>query len=184
MRPVPLVIHICGWPGSGKQAIGTALAYRIGGRLIDNHLMIDPASAIYDRGDSGHSHLRAQVREAVFEHALKLSLGVPIIFTNALADTPADHGLYAPFDAFAQQRGARLLAVTLVISEEENVKRLLDSGRIGRSKLMDRDVLLSHRAELELLRPEGAIDVCVDGLTAEQAADQIAVLCGNEVAHG
>lgn len=184
MSSAPRVIHICGWPGSGKQTIGRALAARIGGRLIDNHLMISPASAVYPRGHPGHLKLRRQVQQVVFDHALQLPRDVPIIFTNALADTPEDHALFAPFVEFAAQRGARMVAVTLEISEQENLARLMDPKRIGRGKLMDTGILRSHRAELELLRPAGAIDVPVDGLTAEEVADRIAGLCDNEVSRG
>lgn len=184
MRSAPLVIHICGWPGSGKQTIGRALAAKIGGRLIDNHLMISPASAVYNRGQPGHLKLRQQVQIGVFDHALDLPADVPIIFTNALAETPEDRALFAPFAEFARQRDARMMAVTLEISGSENEARLTDPKRIGRGKLMDISILRSHRVKLALLRPEGAIDLTVDGLTAEEAADQIVGFFQREVSHG
>lgn len=68
MDTAPL-IHIGGWPGAGKRTIGRIVADYSGGRLIDNHLMLDAAGAIYDRGVPGWSVLREEVREAVFAHA-------------------------------------------------------------------------------------------------------------------
>ena len=69
------VIHICSWPGAGKATIGRILARRLGGRLIDNHLALDPASALFDRSDPRHRPLRARLRSTIDAAALPLQGG-------------------------------------------------------------------------------------------------------------
>ncbi|WP_417523876.1 AAA family ATPase [Marinovum sp.] len=167
------VIHLCGWPGSGKATIGRCLAAALGGRLIDNHLMLDPASALFDRSDPRHARLREGLRRAIYDAARGLPEDVALVVTDALAETERDRQLFAPTEALAQARGAPLLAVTLAISPEENLRRLTDPPRQARSKLTDPDVLTSLRADHRLLRPAGAITVDVTDLSAEEAATAI-----------
>ncbi|MEM9551554.1 MAG: AAA family ATPase [Pseudomonadota bacterium] len=164
------VIHICGWPGSGKATIGRVLARRMGGRLIENHLMIDPAAALFERGTPAFDNLRAAVRAAILDAAETLPPEISLIVTDALAASEADRALFAPTVTLARSRGATLVAVTLEISADENRRRLLDPARSGRSKLQDPDVLDGLRHEHELLRPEGAVPLDVTTLSATEAA--------------
>jgi len=41
------IIHINGRPGSGRRSIGQIPAALIGGRLLDNHTMLNPAEALH-----------------------------------------------------------------------------------------------------------------------------------------
>ena len=164
------IIHICGWPGSGKATIGRALATHLNGRLIDNHLMLDPASALYGRDEPEHAALRAAVREAIFAAARDLPDHVALVMTDALADSDADKALFAPTQKLAHDRGADLLPITLEIDAVENRKRLTDPTRQARSKLMDPIVLAELRAKHRLLRPSGAITVDVTALKPNAAA--------------
>lgn len=174
------VIHICGWPGAGKHTIAKALAPRINGRVLDNHLMLDPASALFDRGDMHHKAMRAEIREIIYRYAENLPMDVPLVVTDALADTAADHALFAPTQALAAARRARLLPVTLSLAAEENIRRLTDPSRAGRSKLMQAEVLTQLRQENNLLQAEGAVVVDVTALSAERAASKIVQCLGLE----
>ncbi|MCG7518491.1 hypothetical protein [Ruegeria sp. Ofav3-42] len=173
MRDEPLTIHIVGWPGSGKRTIGLALADMLGGRLIDNHLMLNPASALFDRSDPRHAVLRRTVRSSIYDAAMTLAANVPLIFTDALEESPADHKLIAPTLDFARRRGGRFQSFVLQLSEKENLQRLCDPERRGRSKLMDPDILKKYRRDLSLLRLDGQIEIPVDSLSPKEAADAI-----------
>ncbi len=164
------VIHIGGWPGAGKLTVAKALAQRLGARLLHNHLMLDPANAVYDRGALGHGQLRAEVRAAVFAHAKALPAQVPIVLTDALADEPAADPLFQPTKDLAKARGARLLAVVLDLSIDENLRRLTDPSRHGRSKLTDPDILRNIRARDRLFVPEGGKVIDVTTQSPQQAA--------------
>ena len=180
MPDQPLVIHIGGWPGSGKRTIATELAKLCGGRVIDNHLILNPASAVFDRGQAGHVELRQSIRAVIYEAALTLPPTVPLILTDALAEMPTDWALFAPTQELAKKRGGRLRSFVLSLSQQENVRRLTAVERKDRGKLMDTDVLLGFRDKLELLRPEGCTDVSVDDLSPREAAEHIYILCCEE----
>lgn len=173
MPEEPLTIHIVGWPGSGKRTIGLALADMLGGRLIDNHLMLNPASALFDRSDPRHAALRRIVRSSIYDAAMTLAASVPLIFTDALEESPADRALIAPTLDFARRRGGRIQPFTLQISEQENLRRLCDPERRGQSKLMDPDILKKYRRDLSLLRLEGQIEIPVGSLSPKEAAGVI-----------
>lgn len=173
MTTVAPVIHICGWPGSGKMTIGRVLAKQIGGRLLHNHLALDPANALFARSDPAHFDLREALRRQIYKAALTLPPDVPLIVTDALQEAEFDRRLFAPTQTLADQRGARLLAVTLGISATENRRRLTQPDRVTRSKLTQVDVLETLRDTCTLLRPAGAILIDVSNLNAQSAADKI-----------
>jgi hypothetical protein len=53
-----LILHINGWPGSGKLTIGRIVAGRLGARLLDNHTVLNPAEALFERDDPLHGWLQ------------------------------------------------------------------------------------------------------------------------------
>ncbi|MEM9580322.1 MAG: nucleoside kinase [Pseudomonadota bacterium] len=167
------IIHIGGWPGAGKRAIGTELAKRMGGRLIDNHIMLDAARAIYERGTLGSSALREEVRAVLMSHAVKLPPGIPIILTDALANEAAAIPLFQYALDLARDRNAPLHCFVLDLSDTENLRRLQDSGRTGRAKLRDPEVLKHIRANDELYFPENAHRIDVTDLSISDAAECI-----------
>lgn len=181
MTTVAPLVHLCSWPGAGKYTIGRALAGRIGGRLLHNHLALDPANALYDRSEPRHALFRADLRGLIYREALHLPNNIPVIITDALEETPHDHALFAPTEALAAARKAPLRTVTLTIAEDENLRRLMDPSRAARSKLMRPEVLERLRADCVLLRPTGAIAVDVTDLSPDAAAVEIVRRLGLEV---
>ena len=98
------VIHIGGWPGVGKRTIGQIVADRLQGRLIHNHLMLDAARAIYERGTEGSARLREDIRTVIMDHARKLPADTAIVLTDALAEEAAARPLIQPTLDLAQAR--------------------------------------------------------------------------------
>ena len=168
------LIHICGWPGSGKRTIARHLADLIGGKVIHNHLMLDPAGALFDRGTPDHSVLREEVRGVIYRAALTMPPDVPLIVTDALAASDAVSPLITSTLTLAVQRDSDVIPIVLDISAAENARRLTDPSRIGSGKLTDRAVLQSLRDAHALLHLPGAIVFDVTDLSAEQAAHLIA----------
>lgn len=168
------VIHIGGWPGAGKRTIGRLVAKNLAGRLIDNHLMLDAARAIYDRGTQGSVELREEVRAVILNHARKLPLDVPLVLTDALADEPVAPALLQPTLDLAAARSAPLHAFLLDLDIDENLARLTNPARHGTAKLVDPEVLKRLRQNQRLFGPEGAVTLDVSRMTAFEAA---AVMC-------
>ncbi len=167
------VIHINGWPGSGKLTIARALAHLIQAQVLHNHLFLDAAGAVFHRGTEGHKRLRADVTCLLLDAARTLPGDVPIIVTNALADTPEDRKLLDPFLQLAADRQARMLHVVLDITLEENCRRLANPARAQHSKLTDPGYLKALRTEHQLLSPPGTHPLDVTQLDPTLAASHI-----------
>jgi dephospho-CoA kinase len=174
--PASLVIHINGWPGSGKLTIARHLAERLGARLADNHTLINPAEALFARSDPLYRSLRSAVRQSVFEHLEKAPGEQSFVFTDALSDDAADTRAFEDCAALARKRGARFVAVVIDCDVEENLKRLTRAGRRKLHKLTDPDVLLGLRRAHRLLRGKSdqLIEIDVTALGADEAAAAIA----------
>jgi hypothetical protein len=174
-----LIVHINGWPGSGKLAIGRHLATLLHARLLDNHTLINPAACLFDRTDPHYWTLRKVVRSAVFEYAARVPLTTPLILTDALAHEPKDHEIFEACIELAKQRRARLIAAVLDCDEQENMRRLISVGRAERLKLTDAAYLRTLRTTYELLRPTGVsrIDLDISTQSAMEVADALFERC-------
>jgi thymidylate kinase len=170
-----LLIHINGWPGCGKWTIARVLARRLGGKLVDNHVMLNPAEALFDRADPLYWSLRKAVRAAVLDHAARLDPKIPLIFTDALADDATDRAVFEQYRDLAVQRGARLASVMLDCEPDENIRRLTRAGRAELHKLTRPEVLAQLRADYRLLRPDDVpiIEIDVTRLSPDAAAGAI-----------
>ncbi len=169
------IVHLNGWPGSGKRTVGAVLAAKSGARLLDVHVMLNPAEALFERDDPLHAALREAVRSLVMDHAAKLAPGMALILIDPLADDTAGAALFNQFQDLATRRGARLLSVRLEITPEENIRRLQTPSRAEHRKLTRPDILLHMRDRYELLRPQRADAMTIDvtHLSAEAAATRI-----------
>lgn len=173
-----LIIHLNGWPGVGKLTIGCELAALTGARLLDNHTIINPAEALFDRRDPLNRSLRQAVRAVIFEHLVRMRPG-PLILTDALSDDPFDSAVFDDYRTLAKQRGAALVAVVLDCAPEENAQRLVVAGRAERRKLTDPGILASLRADHRLLRAPGLplVELDVGALAPAEAAAILAQRC-------
>jgi predicted kinase len=174
-----LIIHINGWPGSGKLTIAREMAREMGARLLDNHTIINPAQAMFERRDPLHYSLRKALRAAIFDHLRQMRQGATLILTDALSDDAYDSGVFDEYRALAVQRDATLVAVVLDCSPERNAERLAAAGRAERHKLTSQAVLDGLRANHRLLRAPGLplVELDVSELSATQAARTLAERC-------
>ncbi len=170
------MVHLNGWPGSGKVTIGRRLAKMIGGQMVDEHLMAAPADMLFTRRETLNRTLRIDIRKAVFSHILRAPRAMSFIFSDSLADHPQDIETFESYRELAERRRARLLAVVVECSEEENLRRLKLQGREERKKFTDPKRMHKLRTEHRLLRSERVemMEIDVTRLSAEQAAEAIA----------
>ncbi|MBB2840848.1 UNVERIFIED_ORG: gluconate kinase [Rhizobium etli] len=128
-KPASRIVHINGWPGTGKLTVGRLLAKGLGARLIDNHMLLNPAEALFARGNPLHESLREQIRRAVFDHAARADPAESFVFTDALSDDADDSAMFSWYLDLAAARGADLVALLLDCAPEENARR--SSRRAG-----------------------------------------------------
>lgn len=155
------VIQINGWPGVGKMTVGRMLAEALRGRLLDNHLVLDPAFAMFPLGSDEWWRLGFKLRRAVFAAAREIPSGVPLVMTNILyEDCRASRKVLAMIRSLAAHRQAPVVAVTLTASPDEHARRVASPER-GRNKLTDPARALGTRGN-PLLRPAADVQVEVD----------------------
>lgn len=170
------ILHINGWAGSGKRTIAAALAAQTGARLIDNHALLNPVQALYDRDSPRAPGFRQALRDLIFAELRTLPDDTKLIFTDALADDTYCRGLFDDVRSLATDKCASLTSVILEIEASENIRRLTDTARAPLRKLRDPDVLHHLRQTEQLL--EGPADqtlhLDVTTLSAQDAADTLA----------
>src|SRR5262245_31995550 len=98
-----IIVHINGWPGCGKLTIARPLARRLDAKLIDNHTLLNPAEALFDRADPLHASLRQEVRTVVLNHAARMPAGTALLFTDALSDDADDQKAFDDYRALARR---------------------------------------------------------------------------------
>lgn len=164
-KPLPLpLIHINGYPGTGKLTIAQQLltklnsTAKIPAKLIHNHLLINPADAILHRTQPGYQTLRKKLRAAVLSSLEQepATYQTAYIFTDFQSSDTVGAGVCAEYASTAAKRGCRLLSVVLHCGEEENLRRLVEVGRAAAGKLTDWNVVRGFREG-------GASIYCFDG---------------------
>ncbi|EJZ20429.1 AAA family ATPase [Rhizobium sp. Pop5] len=174
-KPASRIVHINGWPGTGKLTVGRLLAKKLGARLIDNHMLLNPAEALFARSNPLHASLRGQIRRAVFDHAARADPAESFVVTDALSDDEQDSAMFSWYLDLAAARGAELIAVLLDCAPEENVRRLVSPGRSEQLKLTDTAKLQQLRANYKLLRglAEHTVEIDTTKLSPEETAARI-----------
>lgn len=175
MDVVNTVLLINGFPGVGKLTSARILAHRLGARLLDNHTLLNPAEALFERGDPRWLALRKDVRAVVLAHATALAPRTNIVLTDALAEEGMRREFFEDYRRLASARAARLVPVILTCTLEENIRRLTSPGRAEARKMVNPELLTYGRTKFALLRPAGLdiIDLDVTGLTPEATANAI-----------
>jgi hypothetical protein len=171
IAPRPFLLLLNGFPGVGKLTIARNLLNLLAPastdhstpstgpkiRLLDNHLLIDPVSAIEPERTASHYSLRRSFRELAFSAIKSLPGDMVILMTSCLSDTEEGRSQFAEVLAVAEGRGCPMVVLNLVCGVEENGRRVECEERRGsangveKGKLTDRALLERFRAEYELL---------------------------------
>ena len=170
-----MIIHLNGWPGSGKLTVARVVARKLEARLLDNHTLHDVAARLCDRHTREYWDVYYQVRDVAFKRVRALPLHEVLVMTNALTlESDRERQVWAGVKALAVDRGVPLVAVTLQCSLEENVRRITSEGR-HHSKLTDPAPLLEWRSTLTLLTDGSVPSLAIDNTNRipDQVADEI-----------
>jgi broad-specificity NMP kinase len=170
-----MIIHLNGWPGSGKKTIGEALSRLMGARFIHNHLLHDVAIVCAGFESQQRWELYEIVRAAAYDALKRQPAAEIFVMTNALCnDTPREELAWKHVVALAMARNVPLVPVVLELSADENVRRLESPERLGR-KMTDAATLRGWFTTNSIQRPDvpEVIVIDVSDMSAEEAARAI-----------
>lgn len=140
------LIHINGFPAVGKLTIARKLVellQQFDAKLVHNHLLIDPASAVLPRSSPDYQPLRRAIRDAVFNSLAESqdTWRSMYIFTDFQSDDDVGRSVMAEYRVLAERRNCTLIPITLSCSKEENLRRLVTPQRTVFSKLTDLELV-------------------------------------------
>lgn len=173
-----MLINLNGWPGVGKLTVGRALAKELGGRLLDNHTILNVASALTEHGSQEYYDLARAVRSVAFDCIAQLPSTAPIVLTNVVARGGTSGFLEENWQAIiklAKIRACDLYSVTLVCSSEENACRIVREDRALLKKKRDADFLVDLTRARTLFDDGATFRTSIDNtdLSPEECASRI-----------
>ncbi|KAL8762088.1 MAG: hypothetical protein Q9184_001860 [Pyrenodesmia sp. 2 TL-2023] len=132
-------------------------------KLLDNHRLIDPVAAVYERDMPEYQGLRKHLRKGILDSiATSESLkDVTWIFTDSQSSDAVGSAAVADYIHAAHTKGSQLISVILTCAEDENSRRVKSEQR-GGTKLHDVDVLLGIRRTEDLYRFGGKAELELD----------------------
>lgn len=153
-----MIIFLNGFPGVGKLTIGKLLTKLIpSSRLIDNHLMIDPAESIEPhRSQPEYRKIRQLIRESVIKSMILVPQeDVKFIITSCKGNILDDLEVVFEFVEVARKRNAQFVFVNLACDMDVNLARAQSKDRCygTKTKLTDAEVLKKMLEENDLLDP-------------------------------
>jgi AAA domain len=173
-------ICLVGFPGVGKLTIARALSRSIEATVVDNHWINDPILRLLPKTNSAVPEAVwpqvAKVRSAVLETIATLAPQESnFIFTYAGSnEDDADRAAFEEYRNAAMRRSACFLAVRLLCSEDELVRRIQSVERRGR-KLTDPGEAIENFRNFSPLDPNipESLTLDVTHLSADEAAARI-----------
>lgn len=153
------VVFMLGYPGMGKRTVGSCLADRLDGVLVDNQLINRPLLELF-RWDGKESipmeiwERVAPIREAVFATIEDLApVSNSYVFTNVLQDDSESLAHFDRVRALANRRGSLFLSVMLTCDIDVQVSRIDNADRIALRKGSDPEGYRWHRLNTSLYQP-------------------------------
>jgi hypothetical protein len=169
------IIYLFGHPGTGKYTISQELM-NDDFIVCDNQLINNPIFTLlnYD----GFSKIPefgwdaiGRIRSAVLDF-MALEENHNYVLTNCLYDNKDDRDCYSQVEVMASKRNSIFIPVKLLISKEENLRRIIESSRRARWKSVEpQDV--HQREELLNINHPNLLELDVTTLSADQAATKI-----------
>jgi hypothetical protein len=185
-RP-PAIIHLFGFPGTGKLTVATALAEVAARRdervvVVDNHhtsnvvLSVLPVDGIAPVPPAAWD-LVGEIREVLLRAIRDLSPpDWSFVFTNVLIEGNPSHARVPDqLAALAEARGSRYVPVRLRCDDDELLRRVVHPDRHGTHKWIDGEAVAAFVDSQELLHLDHPLllDLDITCTTPETAATRI-----------
>jgi hypothetical protein len=182
---VPAVYQLLGFPGTGNYTVARAIVDQLAARdepaaLLDNHATANLIWSLVDserRFDSDVMAKLAELRAVLWDAAAELTRPThSLVFTNYLPPGRPSNVLDRHRE-LAQQLGHPLVAVVLRCDPEEVIRRIANTDRVERMKLVDperaRELMSS-----DLVVPSWPelVDLDTTGMSPVEAAARVITL--------
>lgn len=181
-----VIVHLLGFPGTGKYAVAQALSgHAIGAGdtfvVVDNHLTSLPVLEVVGADgvaplDAGVWDFVGEIREVVYRAIEELAPAErSFVFTNVLVESdPRSEAVVDRLKRLAQTRSSRYVAVMLACDETELRRRVVGPDRSVRRKWVDPDAVAEFARQEALVRPSGeVVDIDVTALSPAEVAVEI-----------
>jgi deoxyadenosine/deoxycytidine kinase len=176
------VLHLNGFPGTGKLTVAKALAKDGDIRLIDNHMLNNPIFTLVRENsvdpipEEAWVAIRA-IRKLVLDGLTTIAKPhISFVITNCLGhEDQEDYAIYEGVRDAVTKSGRAYIPVLLSCSEEENLKRIMDEGREANMKMRDTKGLEKLRGEFTLAGKDhpNALHLDITTLQPHEAAKSI-----------
>ncbi len=153
------IVFLLGYPGVGKRTVGSHLAERLDGVLVDNQLIHIPLLTLFKW--DGKFLLPTEIwrrvepiRDAVLGTIEDLAPKTnSYVFTNDLKDDEEGASQYDRIRSLAHRRGSLFLSVMVDCDVDEEVRRIDNPDRIARLKGSDPEGYRRYRRDTRLFQP-------------------------------
>jgi hypothetical protein len=153
------MVLLLGYPGVGKRTVGSHLAHRLDGVLVDNQLINAPLLTLF-KWDGKFpipmeiwervKPIRAAVLGTIEDLAPRTN---SYVFTNVLEDDDDGATHYDELRSLARRRGSLFLSVMLDCDVHEQVRRIDRPDWRARLKGSDPEGYRQHRQRVRLFQP-------------------------------
>jgi len=177
-----VIIHILGFQGTGKSTIAQEICKIADVKLVDNHSVFSPVMRLIE--EDGVTPLPQQVWdnigkiwEAVFDTITHLSPPeYNFVITNSLLDgSPEHHECVEKWQRCADHRKGHYVPVRLLISVEENERRITMAERKLRQKEINPETPKKNAKNHTVLQINHPNEITLDvtDLSAHEVAQTI-----------
>lgn len=164
------IIYLIGKPGCGKYTIAQEIC-KHGFILCDNHLINNPIFSLlnYSKITDYAWQSVDLIRKAVLDFLSKHKQG-NYILTNVLYETDEDREIYEQVEQMAIKRGSDFIPIKLIISQEENLRRIIQLERRNKRKSLN---LADISPNQTLINISYSFELNVTDLSPNEAARRI-----------
>lgn len=177
-----IIIYLIGKPGTGKYTIAKEIS-KNGYVICDNQLINNPIFTLLNYNGFAKIPRFAwdaieQMRTTIFDF-MNQEQNNSYVLTNVLYDVACDHLIFKKVEEMASKRNSIFIPVKLLISEEENIKRIAQPDRKIRYKTIDVAHAYSDHPLIGISHPH-LFELDVTKLGAQEAAEKILTHVNNK----
>lgn len=174
-----IIIHLFGFPGTGKYTIAKEICTQADVKLVDNHLINNPLFSLIEKDGITPLPDRiwdniGKIWDVVADTITHISpQNYNFIITNALINEgKTDRGWMEKMSDVASARDGHYIPVRLTLSVEENQKRIISPDRAVRMKEINPKSPQNNAANYSVLSTAHKNELTLDvtNLPAEEAA--------------